>query len=302
VLAPKINKYNLLIILVLVSVSLLFYQSGLWNNIVVFIAKSQLQFHKLLNQQVLLISKNPDVYGFGLIGISFIYGVFHALGPGHGKAIIVSYLASNPLSKKKSCLLAITAAIFQAITAILLVSVLTLILEYKFIELEANASQITLIGYSLLLCLGAYIVVKTIRRLYQSKTATSSCSSCCGSAKQVQTNSNSQFFLIALGIGLRPCSGALIILVSSALLGIYNFGILGTFAMGLGTALCTCLIALASLYARDLLNRLLSVYTKKQNKVAYGLYIQLFGGVLITAFAWSLINTNSFLTNPLLTN
>jgi ABC-type nickel/cobalt efflux system permease component RcnA len=288
-------------ILALVILSLVIYQSGVWNNLVVFIAKSQLQFHKLLNEQVILISRQPDVFGFGLIGISFMYGVFHALGPGHGKAIIVSYLASNPLSKRKSCLLAITAAIFQALTAILLVSILSLILKYKFIEVEANANQITLVGYSLLLCLGVYIAVKTLKQLYKSNISASSCSSCCGSGKHVKANNNSQFFLIALGIGLRPCSGALIILVSSALLGIYNYGILGTFAMSLGTALCTCLIALASLYARDLLNHFLTVYTKKQNKVAYGLYIQLFGSVLIMLFAWSLLNTNNMLSNPLLT-
>jgi ABC-type nickel/cobalt efflux system permease component RcnA len=267
---------------------------------VVFIAKSQLQFHKLLNEQVMLISRQPDIYGFGLIGISFIYGVFHALGPGHGKAIIVSYLASNPLSKSRSCLLAITAAIFQALTAILLVSILTLILKYKFIELEANANQITLIGYGLLLCLGFYIALKTLKQLYQSNVSAGTCGSCCSAGKHVKTDNNSQFFLIALGIGLRPCSGALIILVSSSLLGIYNYGILGTFAMSLGTALCTCLIALASLYARDLLNHLLTVYTKKQNKVAYSLYIQLIGSVLIMLFAWSLLNTNNILSNPLL--
>lgn len=301
-LKSMISKFQFqwLLLLVVPLFIVFIYNSGQWDAFVHLIVKTQLQLHKLLNQQVMLIAQQPEVYGLGLIGISFIYGVFHALGPGHGKAVIVSYLASNPQSKLSSCLLAFSAALFQAITAIFLVTSFSLILDYKYAQLTVIASQFSLLGYSLLLGLGLFIAVRSIRQLYKPLPKKSH-GSCCGSS-DVKTKGKSvyQLFLIAAAIGLRPCSGALIILVTSSMLGIYTYGVLGTLAMSLGTGFCTCLIALASLYTRELLNKTLALYTKNKQSIRYGLYFQLAGAVLIICLAWSLINANTVLTNPIL--
>ena len=66
------------------------------------------------------IKQSP--YGFfGLAGLSFLYGVFHAAGPGHGKAVITSYMISNERALRRGIIIAFLAAIFQAIVAIALV-------------------------------------------------------------------------------------------------------------------------------------------------------------------------------------
>ena len=306
------SKLRWLLLLIVSLVFIAFYNSTLWLNLVGYIATTQLEFHKLLNAQVMQIARDPEVYGFTLIGISFAYGVFHALGPGHGKAVIVSYLASNPQSKVYSCLLAFAAAMFQALTAIVLVTSLSLVLKYKYSDIEVSASQFSLMGYGLLLALGGFIAIRTLRQLYQSEKGHvhSGCGSCCSSAKLEtgpegkgtvgKKNNLSQLLMVAMAIGLRPCSGALIILVTSSLLGIYHFGVLGTLAMSLGTAASTCLIALASQYARSFLNKTLSLYTDHKQHIRYSLFVQLAGSIVIMLLAWALIDAHNTLSNPIL--
>ncbi|MEH6444492.1 MAG: hypothetical protein V7784_11395 [Oceanospirillaceae bacterium] len=289
------------LLIVLCSGFIALYNSFLWSGLVHYIASTQLTFHKLLNAQVMQVAQQPEVYGFSLMAISFVYGVFHALGPGHGKAVIVSYLASNPQSRLSSCLLAFSAAMFQALTAILLVTSLSLILKYKYAEIAVSASNFSLIGYGLLLALGGFIALRSIVQLYKTEKTHTSCGSCCSSANiRVQEKSLSQLLLVAIAIGLRPCSGALLILVTSSLLGIYQFGVLGTLAMGLGTALATCVIALASQYATKFLNKTLTLYSDHQQQKRYSLCIQLAGSIFIILLAWALIDTNNTLTNPIL--
>jgi nickel/cobalt exporter len=55
--------------------------------------------------------------GFILVAVSFLYGVFHAAGPGHGKAVISSYVLANGATVRRGITLSFLAAIVQAITA-----------------------------------------------------------------------------------------------------------------------------------------------------------------------------------------
>lgn len=66
-----------------------------WYLIVSQIIEWQKNFHDLLASHINSISQNPTRHGFALIMLSFTYGVFHAIGPGHGKAVIIAYLSSN---------------------------------------------------------------------------------------------------------------------------------------------------------------------------------------------------------------
>lgn len=289
-----------LLVITLSVAFIAFYNSSLWSDLVNFIIFTQLEFHKLLNAQVMKVAQQPEVFGFTLMAISFTYGVFHALGPGHGKAVIVSYLASNPQSRLSSCMLAFTAALFQALTAILLVTGLSLILKYKYADIAVSAGQFSLIGYGLLLVLGSYIALRSLAQLYKSEKTHAGCASCSSATVQVKQKSLYELLVIALAIGLRPCSGALIILVTSSLLGIYQYGVLGTLAMSLGTAVSTCIIAVASQYARVFLHKTLTLYTDHKHYKRYGLCIQFAGSIFIILLAWALIDANTTLTNPIL--
>ena len=66
------------------------------------------------------MKQNPAALGL-LAGLSFAYGVFHAAGPGHGKAVISSYLVATGEGFRRGVALSALAALAQALAAIALV-------------------------------------------------------------------------------------------------------------------------------------------------------------------------------------
>ena len=67
-------------------------------------------------------SKTNGSAAYALLGISFIYGVFHAAGPGHGKAVISSYLIANDETWRRGVVLSFASAVLQSLTAIAIVN------------------------------------------------------------------------------------------------------------------------------------------------------------------------------------
>ena len=66
-------------------------------------------------------AKNDGSAFWGLLGISFAYGIFHAAGPGHGKAVISSYLFANGETWRRGITLSFASAVMQSLTAVAIV-------------------------------------------------------------------------------------------------------------------------------------------------------------------------------------
>ena len=66
---------------------------------------------------------------WGLLGLSFLYGIFHAAGPGHGKAVISSYLVANEETWRRGVVLSFASALLQAIVAVALVGIAVLVFK-----------------------------------------------------------------------------------------------------------------------------------------------------------------------------
>nr|WP_247709760.1 hypothetical protein [Morganella morganii] len=197
----------------------------------------------------------------------------HALGPGHGKVILSAYIATHPAKLRHSALLSILASLLQGTVAVVLVSVVLFILNLSVRQLN-NVSQITeKASYAFIILFGAIIVIRTLRRLFirppvnkpQIKTIRVSdnkppvalkpvylqsgqvqtCS--CGHqhvmpGNTVTGNWRTQAGMI-LAMGSRPCSGALLVLLFSSVIGVFHWGIIAVFAMALGTGITLCMIA-----------------------------------------------------------
>lgn len=234
---------------------------------------------------------------WALIGLSFAYGVFHALGPGHGKAVISSYVLANRQTARNGALLALASALIQALVAIALVAVLALIFNATAATMNNATRWLELGSYALVTLLGAWLVwVKAIRPLLRTRARRASAGSMhehghdherehdrslvrghgfgraqelphaharahhhhehphdddcgCGhahapAAQQVSGPLNWRRAATAiLAVGLRPCSGALIVLVFALAQGFFLAGVASALAMGLGTGLTVAALA-----------------------------------------------------------
>jgi nickel/cobalt exporter len=95
---------------------------------------------------------------WGLIGLGLAYGVFHAAGPGHGKAVLASYMLANERSLKRGAAMALLAALLQALVAIALVGAAGFVFGATASEMNHAADWIVLASYSAVAAIGAWLV------------------------------------------------------------------------------------------------------------------------------------------------
>ena len=95
---------------------------------------------------------------WGLIGLGLAYGVFHAAGPGHGKAILASYMLANEKSLKRGAVMALIAALLQALIAIALVGAAGFVFRATASEINHAADWIVLASYCAVAAMGLWLV------------------------------------------------------------------------------------------------------------------------------------------------
>ena len=95
---------------------------------------------------------------WGLMGISFLYGIFHAVGPGHGKAVISSYLFANDETWRRGITLSFASAVMQSLTAISIVAVGAVLLGATAKLMGDTVKIIEIVSYGLIVLLGARLL------------------------------------------------------------------------------------------------------------------------------------------------
>lgn len=201
-----------------------------------------------------------------LVALGLAYGVFHAAGPGHGKAVIGSYLVSSERALAKGLLLSLAAALVQAFVAIALVLVIAGLLRGTAATMTRTASTIELASFALVAALGVALLWRKAGKLLVLSRLTADPSAArpdtCDHAHlpppaEIERLTGWRDMTgVVLAAGIRPCSGAIIVLVFAFAQGILLAGIAATFAMALGTALTTGLFAALAVYAKGLALRL----------------------------------------------
>lgn len=217
-----------------------------------------------VNQQIsgLLkaVAENPTKAGGSLLIFSFLYGVLHALGPGHGKIVITTWLATHPSKLKSSIGLTLASSLLQGLVAIALVVVVLTVLQLPARQLHMSSFWLEKGSYALVGVLGGLLCWRAIKKLrallrkptFKAFTAHHVHDAHCGcghqhlpTQEQLQgTDDWRARLMIILSMGMRPCSGAIMVLLFSKVIGVFSWGVVSALAMAAGTSLTITSLAL----------------------------------------------------------
>ena len=253
-----------------------------------------------------------------LLLLSFGYGIFHAAGPGHGKAVISAWLLATEHELRRGILISFLSAVIQALTAIAIVSVLLIAVSSASAVARDVAGFLESASYLMIAAMGMYLLWTALRHiptrqappagpeplhLFDDFTPLKTgahnhvhgpdCG--CGHAHlpdAVDLRGDWSFaraFSLAFAVGIRPCTGALLVLVFAYAMGLYWVGVASTFAMATGTFITVSVIATMAVYAKKLAMRFARRDSRWINWLAFGLRlgggaaIVILGGLLFLA-------------------
>uniref|UniRef100_UPI0010CF7E16 nickel/cobalt transporter n=2 Tax=Morganellaceae TaxID=1903414 RepID=UPI0010CF7E16 len=153
------KERGLLISLLTVIASCLLLIAYYWSELTYFNVQWQKVINSYLAELMQDISENNWQVGFILIGVSFLYGLLHAVGPGHGKVIISTYIATHPTKLKQSAWLSVLASLLQGTVAIVIITVILIILNLSSSHLKIASHYIKNSSYLLISLSGIIIFI-----------------------------------------------------------------------------------------------------------------------------------------------
>ena len=187
------------------------------------------------------------------------YGFFHALGPGHGKVLIGGASLASGATLKRLSILTFLSSLAQAVTAIFLVGGLYFILQIGSADLtDLTETWLAPASYVAIAAIGAVLIFRGARCWYQISQVKKDTHVCCGHSHGPSLNdmatltSTRDALALIASIAIRPCTGALFVLVIAARFDAFAVGCLAVVTMGLGTAAFNQMVATSGVAARRL--------------------------------------------------
>jgi nickel/cobalt exporter len=319
------------------------------DGIVGWLLAKQSEFYRGLSGAIRAAKKDGSAV-WGLFALSFAYGVFHAAGPGHGKAVISSYVVANGETWWRGVVLSFASAILQAIVAVAIVGIAAVLLGATRRTMDGTVWWIEVISYSLIAFLGARLLWVKGRALIaawhkyragpeavhahhnhahahhghdhahhdhgcrhdhhhghdHNHAHGAACSghhhdhddhaSAWGHAHAPEPQELAgpggwkRGLSAIVAVGLRPCSGAILVLVFALAQGLFWAGVASAFIMGLGTAITVAAIATVAVGARGLAQKFAAsrpgpgMLVLRGLEVAAALLVLVFGIALLTGY------------------
>jgi ABC-type nickel/cobalt efflux system permease component RcnA len=268
------------------------------GGIVGWLLARQSEFYREISAAI-RSAKSDGSAVWTLLGVSFAYGIFHAAGPGHGKAVISSYLVANQETARRGIALSFVSALLQALVAVLIVAIGAWLLNVTAKTMCSAESAIEIASYALIAAFGARLVwtkggsfINALQAQPQLRVAAAGGhhhhhhghdhdhhhhhdhdhghahghvhDEHCGHSHGPEPDRLAgpggwrRGLAAVLTVGVRPCSGAILVLVFALANGLFWAGIAATFVMGLGTAITVATIAVLAVSAKDVARRVSS--------------------------------------------
>ncbi len=286
-----------------------------------WIFAKQAEFYRMMSGTI-RAAKADGSAAYTLMGISFLYGIFHAAGPGHGKAVISSYLVANNETWRRGVVLSFASALLQAFVAIAIVGIAAVLLDATAKTMGNAVRVIEIVSYGLIVLIGLRLLwVKGRALLHLLRPGAHAHhdhqhghghahdhghdhhhhdddeeASAWGHAHAPEPQELAGRHWLRHGlsaivaVGLRPCSGAIIVLVFALAQGLFWIGAASTFVMGLGTAITVATIATIAVGARGLAGKLAKakpgagMLLLRAFETAAAALIVAFGALLLTGY------------------
>ncbi|MGO8370913.1 nickel/cobalt transporter [Rhizobium ruizarguesonis] len=306
--------------------------------LLLYVNYEQQAFYRALTGALKAMRQDPWQLA-SLIGLSFAYGVFHAAGPGHGKAVISSYMIANEVELKRGVVISFTSAFVQGLVAVALVGGAWLVLRGTGITLTAATHAMEIASFVMVILFGGWLLFRKLRSLvgnmprrrlmatpagpvsmmldWKNNAAERQAYAFNGKAQAVEAGhtfvpgmvcetcgnahvpdpallggdrfSVREAWSAIVAVGLRPCSGALLVMTFSLLNGLYLGGVLSVAAMSLGTAITVSLLATLAVTAKSAAVRLsgrgstASIWIGNAIEILGAVLVMLMGALLLGA-------------------
>jgi nickel/cobalt exporter len=280
-----------------------FQAPGPFGRVFAWVFDKQQSLQRTLAMSVKSLQTDPLGGALTLALLSFVYGVLHAVGPGHGKTIISSYVVANEETVRRGVIISFIAAGLQALSAVLLVGVLLIALGATGLQVNAWSNQLESISYAMIALVGLYLLAGQLRsvwRRWQHAPVTvvaardahgpgdhhhhhthhdhhhhhsreghehheihgrhdhhhhspgDACDHMVDARQLAGPFSWRKVIPVVFSVGIRPCTGAILVLVFALTQGLFWAGVAATFAMALGTAITVAALATLALGSREL--------------------------------------------------
>jgi ABC-type nickel/cobalt efflux system permease component RcnA len=196
-----------------------------------------------------------------IVSIAFLYGVVHAAGPGHGKALVSFYFINNKTKDYKNAFkIGYMISFIHAISALLVTFGIYFIVNKMF---RKNFNEISVIAMDIsavmIITIGLYLLYKAIKDKNDKE--------------QEFTNSeNKSKLALAFSIGVIPCPGVMTIVLFCIMLGHFTLGIMAAIFMSIGMGLTISLAGILTVLFRKKATNMIE--TK-------GFYFEIFGALMI---------------------
>ena len=279
-----------------------FQSTGPLGRLFAWVLDKQQGLQRMLATSVKgLKTDNPMAGAVTLAGLSFLYGILHAVGPGHGKTIISSYVVANEETVRRGVIISFIAAGLQALTAVALVSLLLFGLNASGLQVNAWSNQLESVSYAMIALVGLYLLATQLLRLWRSwrgmpaahaaeaqlahrhdahhhhdhahhdhhhdhdhahdhahdhghhhHAPGEACDHIVDARQLAGPFSWRKVMAVVFSVGIRPCTGAILVLVFAVTQGVFWAGVAATFTMALGTAITVAALATFALGSREL--------------------------------------------------